>query len=294
MAQRPGHDQRGEHRHGAADVVRGSRSERLDDRTTRRERDGEGDQCGGLHGPRHAAAYVVGGASLQQSLLGHAREAFADPFDHHQRQRDDPDGRPADREHDHATEQHGDQERSGFALGREPPGREHRAKRRASSPQRGDQAEPERTLSELVRVGQLRHEDQTDAEEQHRPAEEDRPQHRVAHRVPETGPDPGCSLFPDRLVVEPAGRRPDEPRGEEERCRVEAEHERAGCEQAFGRRAVAREQHDQLRPQQRPDEAARGAARSPPVRSPTGGPPPRRGSGSTRRPPPRPATRGPR
>ena len=242
--------------HDPADVVRRPRPEPVDDRPAGGERDRERDQRRRFDGARHAAPHVVGGPPLEQALLRDAREPLEDALHDHQDERDDPDGRPSDRQHDHAPHEDGDEERPRLSRGGEPPRREHGPEGRPAPPQRRDQPVAERVLPELERVRELGHEDQSHAEQEHGPPDQDRAKHPVAHRVAVAGSDPRVLALRGPLVVEPAGRGADQPGGHEERHGVDPEHDRAGGEQLISGGAIAGEPHDQLRPEQRADEAA--------------------------------------
>ena len=115
---------------------------------------------------------------------------------------------------------------------------------------------PTGVLAELERVRELGHEDQSNPEQEHGPPDQDRAQHPVAHHVAEAGTDPRVLAHRGPLVVEPAGGGADQPGGHEERHGVDPEHDRAGGEQFISGGAIAGEPHDQLRPEQRADEAA--------------------------------------
>ncbi len=256
MEERARHDQRGGQRHDPAHVVRRPRPQPVDDRPTGRERDREGDQRRGLDGTRHAAPHVVRGPPLEQPLLRDAREPLEDALHDHQAERHDPHGRPSDRQHDHAPHEDGDEQRARLSRCGEPPSREHRPQGRPAPPQRRDQPVPERVLAEAERVRELGHEDQSHTEQEHGPPDQDRAKHPVAHHVAETRTDPRVLTLRHPLVVEPAGGGADQPGGHEERRGVDPEHDRAGGEQLISGRAIAREPYDQLRPEQRADEAA--------------------------------------
>ena len=145
MTQRGGHDERGEQRGHAADVVRRPWPHHVDELTADGERDRERDQRGRLERSDDAAPDVIGRPSLQDPLLGDAREPLADALADDQRERDDPEGRPSDPEHDEASDEDREQERLWLSPRGEPSAGEHGADRATSRPQR-DSAVRSRTL----------------------------------------------------------------------------------------------------------------------------------------------------
>src|SRR5919108_424187 len=256
VSERAKDDQGGEDRRHATDVVRGSWAEHVDDRPADGERDRERDQRRRLERTHHPAPYLVRRSALKDPLLRHRGESFAHPLRHHEDEREDPERGGADREHQEAAgEERGEQGRW-LSRRRQPSTGEHGPQGRSPTPQGVQQAVPERPLVERVRVGDLGHQDQPRAEDQDRPAHDDRSEDAVGERVAEPRPDPPVLWLGRSFIVEPAPRPADQPRRDDERRRVQPEHEGAGHVQPVVARLLAgRQRRRDRRPQQRSGEA---------------------------------------